>query len=172
MDNLFLLSDKQKKIKQAVIELDKLNNSFKQQEEAYRHRKDELQAVIKDYTDQNNLSEFGFKTKNGFVKAKTVLTVKTTWFLDKLSEKLSKNVFSEIVDKTYTITDFDGLVSYLKSCGVDPKEFKKFIDVERKVNEKKIDQLGKLGEITQEDITGCYEAQAAFKCIKISELEE
>lgn len=172
MDNLFLLSDKQKKIKMAVIELDKLNSSFKQQEEAYKHRKDELQTVIKDYADQNNLSEFGFKSKKGLIKARPILNTKITWFVDKLSEKLSKNVFSEVMSKTYTITDFDGLVSYLKSCGVDPKEFKKFIDVEQKVDDKKIDQLSKLGEITQEQLAGCYEVQATLKYIKISELEE
>ena len=65
---------------------------------------------------------------------------------------MSKNV----IDKSYTITDINRLIIYLKSCGVDPKVFKSFINVTKTVDEKKLDKLAELGVIRKEQLEGCY----------------
>lgn len=76
--------------------------------------------------------------------------------IDVLENNLSKEMYKEVIDKSYTITDIDGLIVYLKSCGVDPKVFKSFINVTKKVDEKKLDKLADLGLISKEKLEGCY----------------
>ena len=155
MEKLLLLPSKEKNVRTAVIELKKLNARFKSDEEQYKKRKSELQDIIKGYADKHNVEEFGFNFGNVFTKVKPIITKKITWDIPKLKKKLSKEIFNEVVDKKYTINNMDDLITYLKSCGVDPKKFKKFVDVEETVNK----------------LSGCYELQANFSYVKISDLE-
>lgn len=82
--------------------------------------------------------------------------------IDALENNLSKEVSKDVIDKSYTITDINRLIIYLKSCGVDPKVFKSFINVTKTVDEKKFDKLADLGLIRKEQLEGCY----TLKCKK------
>ena len=70
----------------------------------------------------------GYYTNHVKLNVTRVRTKKVTWLLDKLKQKLGKDVYSEVVDKTYTVNDMQRLSRYLKSCGGEPKKIKKFID--------------------------------------------
>ena len=63
----------------------------------------------------------------------------------------------QFIEKRYIVNNMQGLVKLLKEAGVNPKQFKKFITVEEKVNQKKINELSEIGEIDKEDIKGCCE---------------
>lgn len=76
--------------------------------------------------------------------------------IDALENNLSKKMCKDVIDKSYTITDINRLIVYLKSCGVDPKVFKSFINVSKTVDEKKLDKLANLGLINKEQLEGCY----------------
>lgn len=76
--------------------------------------------------------------------------------VDALENNLSKEMCKDVIDKSYTITDINRLIVYLKSCGVDPKIFKSFINVTKTVDEKKLDKLEDLGLISKEQLEGCY----------------
>lgn len=76
--------------------------------------------------------------------------------IDALENNLSKEISKDVIDKSYTITDINRLIIYLKSCGVDPKIFKSFINVTKTVDEKKLDKLADLGLIREEQLEGCY----------------
>lgn len=76
--------------------------------------------------------------------------------IDALENNLSKEMCKDVFDKSYTINDINRLIVYLKSCGVDPKVFKSFINVTKKVDEKKLDKLADLGLINKEQLEGCY----------------
>ena len=91
--------------------------------------------------------------------------------VEKLEKRLDKELLNEVVEKEYKIKDWDNLVKYLKSCGVSPKKFAKFISVEKKVNQNKINEHSKNGEITTEHIEGCYEVTTNEGYIRISETE-
>lgn len=98
-----------------------------------------------------------------------IRTKKVLWNLEKLKQKLGKKVSSEAIDKTYTINDMQGLVKYLKSCGVDPKKFKQFIDVKEELNETKLDTLFETGAFKKEVISGCYEVKMGEPYIRLKE---
>ena len=82
--------------------------------------------------------------------------------IDALENNLSKEMCKDVIDKSYTITDINRLIIYLKSCGVDPKVFKSFLNVTKTVDEKKLDKLTDLGLIRKEQLEGCY----TLKCKK------
>ena len=171
MENTFVSKKQKAKISKLISDLDSLNESFKTEKELYEAKKQTLQSEIKEYTDKNNWDKINIDIGNFNYQATPVINKKITWDLDKLSEKLDKKLLNEITDKEYSINDFDGLVEYLKSCGVDPKKFKEFINVNKTVNSKKIDELGQLGEINIESLSGCYELQANFSYVRITKQE-
>lgn len=103
------------------------------------------------------------------VRVTNVRTKKIVWNIEKLKQKLEKAVIRKIIKKKYTITDFEGLVKYLKQCGVDPRKFKKYISVEESVDSEMLDHLYSVGEVNKKDIEGCYEIQVGNPQIRIKE---
>lgn len=100
-----------------------------------------------------------------------VRTKKVTWILDKLKQKVGKDIYSEVVNKTYTVNDMQGLIRYLKTCGVDPKKFKRFIDVTEELDETKLDTYYETGALKTKDIEGCYTVKMGEPYIRITELK-
>lgn len=99
-----------------------------------------------------------------------IRTKKVIWDVSKLKKKLNKETYNNIVDKTYIVNNMQGLIKYLKSCGVDPKKFKKFIEVEEKVNETKLNVLYDTGKMEKKDIEECYEMKMGEPYIRLKEL--
>lgn len=162
-------------IKRAVVELREYRLKFKDIESQYKKKNEELQKKIREFMKLNEFTEFKFlsKSKMGDIPLRVLNVVpkSVTFDVKKLKEKLDREIFNEVVNKEYVINDFPGLVKYLKKCGVDPKKFKTFIDVTETVDTKKLDELGSLGEISEEDIDGCYEVTEKNGFVKITELE-
>jgi hypothetical protein len=65
-------------------------------------------------------------------------------------------VARKIVKRTYTVTDWDALVSWAKSLGASPSEFLKFFSVDRTVDQKELDRAYEFGMLTVDDLDGCY----------------
>ena len=97
-----------------------------------------------------------------------VVTKKIVWNIKKLKQKLKKEIYNEVVEKAYYITDMKGLTEYLKKCGVQASEFKKYIDIQERVNERKIDNLSEIGKIEKTDIEGCYEVALGKPYLKMT----
>lgn len=89
------------------------------------------------------------------------------YFQDKLKKKLDKEVYDIIIDKSYIVTNFSGLVRLMKEHGVDPAEFKRCISSVETLNRQKLTQAYNIGEITMVDLKDCYEAKVS-KSIKVT----
>lgn len=96
---------------------------------------------------------------------------KVLWDINKLKERLGKECCKDIINKTYTINDIDGLIKYLKSCGVDPKKFKTFINVSEELDETKLNTLYETGAIRKESLAGCYDLEISEPYIRLTELK-
>ena len=160
------------KVKSAVLELNKINKDFKSYEEEYKSRKEELTGIIKQYAKEKRVDDFYISLKDTMLKVKPIVNKKIIWNFDELHKKVDKSLLKQFIEKEYIIEDFDGLVEYLKSCGVNPKKFKNYLTVKETVNKKNLDNLSDLGEITEQDIKGCYTIEITSGYVKISELEE
>ena len=99
--------------------------------------------------------------QGGSVTVVRVQNVKFIWDVAKLRKKLGRKLFGQVTQKQYQIIDMQGLVEYLKSCGVDPVKFKSFLNVTTIVDESEIDRLSEVGEVTKSDIEGCYRLDKA-----------
>ena len=87
---------------------------------------------------------------------------------DKLEKVLGKELSCNVIQKHYEIIDINGLITYLKECGISPKVFKSFISVRKTVNTKELDKLEELGKITAEQIKGCYTVKSQSPYFTVS----
>lgn len=113
----------------------------------------------------------GYYTNHMKLNVTRIRTKRVTWLLDKLKQKLGKDTYKDVVDKTYTVNDIQGLIKYLKSCGVDAKKFKKFIDVDETLNETKLNTYYETGALKKSDIEGCYDVNVGEPYIRLTELK-
>ena len=167
------------RIQQTVVEYVEAQEKFREIEKQYNEKRKSLQTTIRNFMYTNGFNSFNFLAHHGRFKGNEVplrvLDVKPKrieFDVEALEEKVDKELLNEFLDKKYVIINMQGLIKYLKSCGVNPKKFKKFIEVEKTVNKQKLDELSELGEITLDDLKGCYEIKESEGYIKISEVKE
>ena len=154
-------------IKESVQKLYKAQQDKKKFDKYYEDVRKKEQLCISNWMFsnlKNGENSFTVKLDNGmdFYSNPVTVTVtkvrrkKITWDLEALRKKLSKEKFTTVVNKEYTVVDMPGLVKYLKTCGVDAKKFKKFINVSETLDETKLDTMYETGKLKQEEIRGCY----------------
>lgn len=173
-----ILSDKakDKKIKNICWEYLKA----KQQEMEIKKRISELQQSVKgcfkdkDYT---GTKSFQFNMNGVNYKLTDVNPTKIIWDIEKLLDrfkkrKISKEITQQVIKKTYAISDWEGFVKLLSEKGMKADEVKPFISVETKVDQKAMDNLSNIGELTTEDVEGCYSVEAIAGSLKTTEWEE
>lgn len=142
--------------------------SLKMQIDSITAEYNKARNQIYDFLDQNKIksiegsTETELNSNRGLLVATKVERVSSlTYDIPKLKKALDKDLFDEIVDKTYTISDIDAMISLLKKAGVKPSEFKKLITVTEKVNNAKIQQAYSIGDISLNDIKDAYEAKVS-----------
>lgn len=86
----------------------------------------------------------------------------------KLRRKLDKKKFKAVSTTTWSCFDIDGLAKYVKSLGGEFDVFKSFFNVTTEVNESEVDRLSEIGEVTAEDIDGCYSVNEGKPWYKVS----
>ena len=175
------LSNRQanEEVKRNIVRLYELNNSHKQSENEYKKEKEKLQRDISNFLFIEGIDGCEFRATIGdfakeptLISAKKIRRKKINYIVDKLEKALGKVKSKKIINKTYLINDFNGLVTYLKECGVDPKVFKTFITVQKEVNKKSLEQMYELGEVTLEDIKGCYDVETINSYIDIKVVQD
>lgn len=107
----------------------------------------------------------------GGTKVLRIQKKRVVWYPDKLEKRLKKSLRDQVIQKRYFVNDIDGLIEYLKEYGADPKRFKKFLDVEKEVDNVAIDNLHNTGKISKDDIEGCYQVIKDKPYFKVSEVK-
>ena len=151
------------KLEQLIFELYEIKNKSKKIQDEYKIRIKYLERKIDDALIKKDKSSYSFcfKEKNSdsqfYYKATSVKPKKIEWNMDVLQQVLDKDIFDQICNKKYTIINYAGLIHYLKNLGADPKKVKTFIQCEKTMNDKMLNQLSELGEITEKDLEGSDE---------------
>ncbi len=149
--------------KRSVLEFFQEKQLFDQAQSKFADVKERFYSDMEDYFKHNSVDADG-KLRIGVddmpnIKTLVVNRVQSTkleFDLVKLEKALGKELSKAVITKRYEIIDIDGLVAYLKECGVDPKIFKSFLSVSRGLNASELDRLADIGKITQDQIEGCY----------------
>ena len=172
-DAVKILSDKKdKKIKSICFELFKV----KQMEQEAKQKYAEIQSKLKEYFRNKEEKSLQFSVGNKSYKITDVNPQKIVWNIDKLLKQfkandVDKEVINQIVKKNYTITDWNGFASVLKSYGVPAKEVLEYISVDKKVDQKKMNELSEIGELNETTIEGCYSVEQIEGSVRLSEWE-
>lgn len=167
-------------IKDSVQRLYKAQQDKKKFDKYYEDVRKKEQLCISNWmfsNIKNGENSFTVKLDNGMDFYSSPVTVnvtkvrrkKITWDLEALRKKLSKEKFTTVVNKEYTVIDMPGLVKYLKSCGVNPKKFKKFINVSETLDETKLDTMYETGKLKTDEIRGCYTVGISEPYFRITE---
>ena len=130
---------------------------FDQTKKEFEEAKKQFEEIMLEYMSKGKSATFesdGFT--DGQLVVKKVEKTSIEWDAEKLEKRVEKSVAKQVIKKQYRIANMRGLVQYLKSCGVDPKIFKKFLLVDKTVDEKAVGRLGDTGELTVRQISGCY----------------
>lgn len=170
-------------IKESIKRLYDLQQEKKKFDEYYNEVKKKEQLNVSNYMFSNlgkNENSFEMTLDSGFgyydspvdLKVTKVRTKKVLWYIDKLKKKMFPETYKKVVIKKYTINDMKGLTSYLKTCGVDPKKFKKFIDVQEELNESELERMYETGKIDVSEIEGCFTVNMGEPYIRITEVKE
>jgi hypothetical protein len=164
-----------RKAKEEIIRLFEMKEKFSVMKKTFEEESKALETSIKNFMYANgNVDNITLRYQekdevNGptVLKVLKVSPVKIKWLPEKLEKALGKERCSGLIEKTYIIEDMDGLIKYLKSCGVNPKKFKSFLRIDKKVNPDVLKQMDELGEISSDEVKGCYEATHVSSYLKI-----
>ena len=91
-----------------------------------------------------------------FLVVSKIQKARISWNISKLRSILGKEVSKQVIDKKYTIVNMQGLIEYLKSCGVDLGGRRIIKKIEEVVNVKELEQMEQLGKVNEEDLKSCY----------------
>ena len=166
------------KLESMISELFEIKDKSKRLQDEYKIRIKYLERKIDDMLTKKNESSYSFlcQDKNSesqfYYKATSVKPKKIDWRMDVVEQVLDKKTFNQICSKKYTIIDYEGLASYLKVIHADPKVVKSFISCEKTMNQKMLDQLSELGEISIEDLEGCYTVTDKEQYVRVTKSEE
>lgn len=179
-----MLQNKQEneEVKHQAIELFELEAKYKAITKQYEKKKSRLVLAIRNFMfrtkDANDeirfLAQSGetFSKENRMLRVRRIVPKTVIWDVDKLEAKLDKELSSQVVSKRYTITDMKGLTTYLRSCGVDAKVFKSFIEVEKIVDAGALEQLNATGSLSMQDVKGCFTVQEKSSYLRLDTLED
>lgn len=145
--------------KQSVLMFFQEQQLFKQAQAKFTDVKERFYSDMENYFKSNNID--GKLRIDGIPNMETLVvnrvqSTKLEFDLVKLEKALGKELAKAVIIKRYEIIDVDGLVAYLKECGVDPKIFKSFLSISRSLNASELDRLADIGKITQDQVEGCY----------------
>lgn len=160
-----------------------LSEEFKKAEEEYKIQKNDIAVEISELAhrlEQENFDfeyepssnakrRFGLKQNEAFLMScKRVKPVSIKYDEEAMLKSLSKDEINALFDKSYEIVDIAGLIQLLKSYGVSPKQFKKFVSVKQSLSSEKLNHLYEIGVLALDDLKGCYTVVKKSEYWKIS----
>ena len=164
-------SAKDKKLKTLCLDIFKARLDEQQAKQRYAELQSHLQTYLKKSGDKG--LQFPYKGKS--YKIVGVNPVKIVWDIEKLIDRFNKakkaDILTDVVEVKVDVADVVGFKKFLKEKGIKWSDIKPYLNVERKINQKKMDEYSELGKVTQEDIEGCYTTQDGTGYIKPTESE-
>lgn len=175
---------RQKTLKSKLVELYRRKVQLKKLDAEYKTMKENLDAEVKAYMANAGSDSLHFSFKQQVpespgsqydimvdknVRIMNVIRKKVVFNPDILEERLGKEFCRDFISRRYEITNWDGMVKLLKSKGIKPSEFLPFINVEKKVDNAKIDQMESVGDIKREELEGTYEVLELSNYLQMDE---
>ena len=166
-------NSKDNKLKSICIEMFRLKLAEQTAKEKYA----ELQSKLKGYFEKSSEKGLQYSVDGKSYRVTNVEPVKLIRDVEKLKSQLKQHdveteIINSVIETSYSISDWKKFVEILSSHGIKAKEVLPIISTQKKVNQKKIDEMSELGYITTEDIDGCYTIEKTNGYCKLTEFEQ
>ncbi len=172
------LSHKNDKHKVLIHQLSTLKKAKDAADVAKKELDSKMRAVsdmVYDFMENNKVNSIKFSNcfsvANKLAKIQKVERKTIDWDIDCLKENLSDSQFKKAIKKEYVIVDYAKVVELLKTYKVPPKEFVKYINCSKTVNQEALEQMNSLGEICMEDLRESFEVKIVSSYLKISDVK-
>lgn len=148
--------------RQSVLDFFEKQTKFKDAQSQFNDEKAKFNSLMEAFFKNEALDKSVVFTESGVDEERKSYTVtriqksSIEFDPDKLEKSLGREIARSIILKRYEIVDIDGLIAYLKECGVDPKIFKSFLHISKSVDYTELDRLEELGKISHGQVKGCY----------------
>lgn len=168
-------------IEEVVSNFYELQRQKKLDDKAFNDEKQEFYEVMDRYFESKEAhgaskitftvvydDEDSTRAVGGEYKVTKVSRRKVVFNAKKLKNKIGKEKFNKVSETQWNCFDIGGLARYVKSLGGEFDVFKSFFNITQVVDDKAIDKLSETGEITAEDIEGCYSVNEGKPWYKVS----
>ena len=148
--------------RQSVIDFYEKQTEFKEMQSQFTDEKAKFNSLMEDFFEEEAIDKsvaftnYGVDGEHERYTVTRVQKLSVDFDPEKLEKTLSKDIAKSVILKKYEIVNIDGLVAYLKECGVDPKVFKSFLHISKSIDSGELDRLEELGKVSREQVEGCY----------------
>lgn len=123
-------------------------------------------AKMSDFWKKNKIKDKKFKDDN--ISVTKVQSVKIIFDIPKLKTKLNKEQQKKVIKKNLEVSNTQGLIEFLKSKGITFKDVKEYFTIKEEVDQKTLDKLSDLGEISKDDIKDTFEIKMTDPYYKLN----
>lgn len=162
-------NERERKLRRAILRSNLVRERYKTQTEEFEEDKRKSDAEVLALMRELGVDKYSFEESGevsgaysdrptefscSIVEQKSVI-----YDAQRIYKRIGKENGEAVVKKEYRVSDMQGLIELLKRHKINPKEFKKFIDVSYSLDESKLEKLYELGYVKKEDLKGCYEVK-------------
>lgn len=153
--------EQKQRVAKLLQELYSAKEKFDAANAEYKGAKEQLSPTILRYmqTTENKAVRTNSSGGDGFIRAVSCQNTKVIYSVERMEQKLDNGILNDILDKTITISDWDKFAKVLRNYGVPLVDVRSLLEVDKQVNERRLEQAIDLGVVTWEDLTGCYKIQ-------------
>lgn len=161
-----------KKIKRLINSFYVKKEEFNLQSSIFELEKKEFYNKMEEFWKVNKIQDE--KISDEKFSVSRVQSVNVDFDIEKLENALKQvpDILNQVILKQYEIIDINGLIKYLKKCGVSSSKFKSFLSIKKSVDKKSIDNLVELGKIDKEILSGTYTVTVNNPYFKIKYKED
>lgn len=138
--------------------------------EKFEVAKKDFYSKMSKFWKKNKIKDKNFKDGNFSVTR--VQSVKLIFNIQKFKEKLNKEQQKKLIKKSLEVSNTQGLVDFLKSKNISFKDVKDYFIIKEEVDQKMLDKLSDLGEISMNELKGTYTVEIKDPYYKLSVLED
>lgn len=172
-------------VRESIITLFEHSKDFKSIEKQWLDEKSKLTSTITEFMRTNGVERINCKFRTETVNehdrvirgykevcCKKVTSKSVKFDADRLEKRIdNKEISKQIIKKDYVITDWNEIVKVMKKYNVDPNEVIPYIQVNKKVDIDKAEQMMKLGELDILSYKDCYSVSEKSSYLKVGEIK-
>lgn len=159
----------EKEAKKILKKICKLKYDISELQDEELELREQLQSYFEEQMNHDNQSKKSIEVDGN--KAILVETAYIDYNAYKLEQKLKRagknDISKKVIRKKYVVFRWGAFTEFLKSAGILPSTIRGHLEIERTVDKNTLKNLFEKGDITKEDLEGCFDMRVV-KSLRIT----